>query len=172
MQGIEAPPNSLATGQSMLGQGSMKIDFGSRFSMNPTVSLGSSENTQGIEAPPNSLAVPSSSIGQFVGSSSVGTGGIIAGFNPPPNTPAQPSKLGQHMSSIRSGNMGGGQVPTGSFIDRRIGLSGNDGRINEADEDEEMNGNDSDDQDMNVSPASFQKSGDKADNDPDMFTME
>ncbi|KAJ1805113.1 hypothetical protein LPJ75_005407 [Coemansia sp. RSA 2598] len=172
MQGIEAPPNSLATGQPILGSGPMKIDFGSRFT-NPAGPLGSSESTQGIEAPPNSLAVPSSTIGQFVGGSSLGAGGPVAGFNPPPNTPARPSTIAQYMSTNRgSSSMGGGQVPTGSFIDRRIRLGGNDGRLSEADEDDRMGGDDSDDQEMGISPASFQNPGDRADNDPDMFPME
>ncbi|KAJ2635479.1 hypothetical protein GGF40_003589 [Coemansia sp. RSA 1286] len=173
MQGIEAPPNSLATGQSMLAQGAVPLDFSSRMSMNPAGPFGSSENTEGSEAPPNSLAVPPAQIGQFVGSSSMGAGGLIAGFNPPPNTPAQASKIGQHMSTIRGSGMGGGQVPTGSFIDRRIALGGNTSRLNEADEDEDMDDQDTDDQEMNISPASFQNSRNKTNDDTDdMFPME
>ncbi|KAJ1966483.1 hypothetical protein GGI12_000058 [Dipsacomyces acuminosporus] len=138
---------------------------------------GSQLGMAGIEAPPNSLAAPSlmsSHLGASISSSS--TAQMIGGWNPPPNTPAQASKLHQVMGSSSSGPgssqaYGMGQVPTGSFIDRK--LHGMD-HFREADEDEM-------DQDMDdfspdgSNPSSFQPQNrhlSSKDPDDDMFEME
>ncbi|KAI8325619.1 hypothetical protein GQ54DRAFT_206424, partial [Martensiomyces pterosporus] len=138
---------------------------------------GSQLGMTGIEAPPNSLVTPSlmsSHLGGNAGGSS--TAQMIGGWNPPPNTPAQASKLQQVMGSSSSSGLGSsqaygaGQVPTGSFIDRKLhGME----HVREADEDEM-------DQDMDdfspdgSNPSSYQPNTHHLSNkDPDdMFEME
>ncbi|KAI7833038.1 hypothetical protein BX661DRAFT_169559 [Kickxella alabastrina] len=165
-QGTNAPPNSLAVPSSMAGQiipSGMSIDDsnGGCLPIGADIS-GSYKFSQGINAPPNSYAVPSSLASQMIPNSASLTARLGGGFNPPPNTPAQVSKLHQIMGGIDGGlgthhsqEYGIGQVPSGSFIDRRIHAFE---RVGEADEDDM-------DQDMDnhspnsISPGSFHHSG-------------
>ncbi|KAJ1934828.1 hypothetical protein EC988_008682 [Linderina pennispora] len=113
--------NVFAPGSGGSGSDSTNFRLGSELS---TSHLGMT----GIEAPPNSLVQPSL-MSAHAGSGS-STAQMLGGWNPPPNTPAQASKLQQ---VINQQQYGAGQVPTGSFIDRKIqGMA----QFREADEDE------------------------------------
>ncbi|KAJ1887569.1 hypothetical protein LPJ66_009045, partial [Kickxella alabastrina] len=116
----------------------------------------------GINAPPNSYAVPSSLASQMIPNSANLTARLSGGFNPPPNTPAQGSKLHQIMGGI-DGSLGThhgqeygiGQVPSGSFIDRRIHAFEQVGEADEDDMDQDMDNHSPN----SISPGSFHHSG-------------
>ncbi|KAJ2634748.1 hypothetical protein GGF44_003468 [Coemansia sp. RSA 1694] len=107
----------------------------SRFLPGSADFAGSHSNAPGIDPPPNSLATPSSHLGQgSFGGGRFATGG----WNAPPNTPAQASKLQQMMAGSAQGHS---DVPTSSFIEKRTRGMAN---VSEADEDDPM------DQDMDM----------------------
>ncbi|KAJ2477757.1 hypothetical protein IWW47_006172 [Coemansia sp. RSA 2052] len=121
----------------------LRVDFAkghhaeteSRFLPGSADFAGSHSNAPGIDPPPNSLATPSSHLGQgSFGGGRFATGG----WNAPPNTPAQASKLQQMMAGSAQGHS---DVPTSSFIEKRTRGMAN---VSEADEDDPM------DQDMDM----------------------
>ncbi|KAJ2726818.1 hypothetical protein GGI07_000329 [Coemansia sp. Benny D115] len=174
--GIRAPQNSLAVPSSLAGPaapGSIGISIGGANSNRLPIGAdlsGSYKYSQGIHAPPPSLATPSSLSTHMMPSNASIAAQLVGGFNAPPNTPAQTSRLHQMMGkgAAATGEYGAGQVPTGSFIDRRINAFE---RLGEADEDEMDMDDASPD---SVSPASYHHAGSRhANKDPeDMFEME
>ncbi|KAJ2780497.1 hypothetical protein GGI15_003520 [Coemansia interrupta] len=186
--GIDAPPNSLAAGPSMAGP---MLPSSINFNKNLPVRAGAPESyssqhggmagiSSGIDAPPNSLAAGHSMAGPMLPSSinfnknlPIRTGapesyGGQQGTMAPPNSLVQGSKLPQIME-----NKGAGQVPSGSFIDRRIHAFGRVGDVDEADEN--AMDQDQDNSMDDISPASFHgpESGNMSSRyNEDMFQME